>query len=344
MNALAVYNGTLYAGGTFSPNLKSWNGSSWTSVSGLSAGLINVLAVHHNRLVVGGAFATSGGLPTSGLSDFDGANWTTFNSNVYIYNPGGTSMYLLKSINGTLYAGGILSLIISVPYAGILSWDGANWGDATSGAGMAMQCTYAMTANGGTYSVAAGGLKGVVQSSGSSWSQVGNGLGNASLTDGASSVFALEWFHGKLFAGGTFTNSGPSNIVCMACWNGSAWSPAGGGVSGSQPYVFCSAIYNNQLIIGGQFTHADGKVIANIAKFVDATAVISSPSMSTNGQFSFSASGPVGSSVAVETSADIKLNAWTGLQTNIMGVNPFVFSDPQSVAKTIRFYRLRVLP
>ena len=350
VNALAIYNGALYAGGTFytQNNLAKWNGSSWVSVSGVGAnGSINVMAVYNNRLVVGGAFTTTGGVYTWGLADFDGTTWSTFAGRSYGYNPSGSAIWLLKVVNGSLYAGGLLAVPNTVTSTGVLLWDGSNWTDATGGAGIVMWTTYALTMHNSAFY--AGGnltstIKGVAQMGGGGCTQVGNGLGYG-LNNGSNIVFALESFHGKLYAGGSFINSGATPMVSVACWDGSSWSAAGGGVGGSQPYVLCTAIYNNRLIIGGQFTRADGKVIANIARLVEGAAsppVISNPVVSTNGQFGFSASGPAGSNVVVEASSN--LSAWVGLRTNLMGGSPFSFSDPQSTVLPRRFYRLRVLP
>jgi hypothetical protein len=62
----------------------------------------------------------------------------------------------------------------------------------------------------------------------------------------------------------------------------------------------------------------------------------------TNGVFGFDISGPSGSSVVIQASAD--LQTWIPLQTNLLGSGPLYFSDPQSPANVRRFYRAAFLP
>ncbi|HUD46490.1 MAG TPA: choice-of-anchor tandem repeat GloVer-containing protein [Candidatus Baltobacteraceae bacterium] len=62
----------------------------------------------------------------------------------------------------------------------------------------------------------------------------------------------------------------------------------------------------------------------------------------TNGVFGFSISGPAGSNVVIEVSADLK--TWIPLQTNHLGGGPLYFSDSQSPTNRQRFYRAELLP
>lgn len=72
-------------------------------------------------------------------------------------------------------------------------------------------------------------------------------------------VYALATFNdgtgSKLYAGGSFTKSGSTDLLRLACWDGSSWSPVGGGTNGT---VYALAAHNdgfgNALFVGGQFT------------------------------------------------------------------------------------------
>jgi sugar lactone lactonase YvrE len=62
----------------------------------------------------------------------------------------------------------------------------------------------------------------------------------------------------------------------------------------------------------------------------------------TNGVFGFNVSGPSGSNVVIQASAD--LQTWIPLQTNLLGSGPLYFSDPQSTTNVLRFYRAQLSP
>jgi hypothetical protein len=62
----------------------------------------------------------------------------------------------------------------------------------------------------------------------------------------------------------------------------------------------------------------------------------------TNGVFGFSISGPAGSNVVVQVSAN--LQTWIPLQTNLLGSAPLYFSDSQSPTNRQRFYRAVLSP
>ncbi|MCX6833868.1 MAG: T9SS type A sorting domain-containing protein [candidate division Zixibacteria bacterium] len=83
-------------------------------------------------------------------------------------------------------------------------------------------------------------------------------------------VFALTEYDGKLIAGGLFTTSGGVEASCIACWDGSNWSPLGSGMTGGvypYPYVRALAVYDGKLIAGGDFVSAGGMAASGIASW-----------------------------------------------------------------------------
>jgi hypothetical protein len=62
----------------------------------------------------------------------------------------------------------------------------------------------------------------------------------------------------------------------------------------------------------------------------------------TNGVFGFYVTGPSGSNVVIQASAD--LQTWIPLQTNLLGSGPLHFSDAQSITNVQRFYRAQLSP
>ena len=97
---------------------------------------------------------------------------------------------------------------------------------------------------------------------GSQFGALGAGLGSRPaqiVTDGTA-----------LYAVGDFQSAGASNIHGIARWDGSQWSAVGSGVgatseSGGSASLYAAAIYNGQLVIGGDFDSVDGVAASNIA-------------------------------------------------------------------------------
>jgi uncharacterized repeat protein (TIGR03803 family) len=56
-----------------------------------------------------------------------------------------------------------------------------------------------------------------------------------------------------------------------------------------------------------------------------------------NGHFGFDLTGPTGSNVVIQASADLQY--WFTLQTNSFSTGPLYFSDPQPSTNRQRFYR-----
>jgi len=81
VTALATYNGKLIAG---CPNLGiyQWNGSSWTQLSsGYSSFFL--FSIYDNNLIVAGTFNSIGGVNAKGLAQWNGIKWAQVDSNAY---------------------------------------------------------------------------------------------------------------------------------------------------------------------------------------------------------------------------------------------------------------------
>ncbi|MFO0859919.1 MAG: hypothetical protein U0570_05120 [Phycisphaerales bacterium] len=62
---------------------------------------------------------------------------------------------------------------------------------------------------------------------------------------------ALCVYQGQLYAAGSFTKVGPTNVLRVARWNGNSWEPVGAGFDNS---VNALAVFRGELIAGGGFT------------------------------------------------------------------------------------------
>lgn len=128
VSVLAVdADGTLYAGGAIfrdysltvcSAYLAKWDGVEWSSPDGWTEpeGSVDLLATDAaGHLMVGGNFATAGGIPASCLARWDGSAWSTFGSGL-----DGTMRAVAVDSRGRLAVGGDFT------HAG--TWSSADFG------------------------------------------------------------------------------------------------------------------------------------------------------------------------------------------------------------------------
>jgi hypothetical protein len=116
VNALAVYNGELYAGGYFDTInnryvncIAKWNGSVWTPVgSGISnGGSVNTMVVFNNSLYVGGGFDSAGGVYAKNIAMWtypESVNEISDNNNIAVYpNPANDRLSIeMNTINNSM--------------------------------------------------------------------------------------------------------------------------------------------------------------------------------------------------------------------------------------------------
>jgi hypothetical protein len=265
--SLAVYNGSLYAGGHFAnaggnpaSHIAQWDGSNWTNVGSGLNGDVHCLTVYNGSLYAGGTFTTAGGNPVSNIAQWNGSSWTSLGTGIGLT---GNTVLSLAVYNGLLYAGGHFTSAGGAPSNYIAQWNGSKWDSVGSG----------MNTNGDVYSLTvynnilyAGGLfttAGGISASeiagwnGTTWSSVGKGI-----TGG--NVASLMTYNGNLCAGGIFSSAGGIGVSNVAQWNGTSWSGLGTGTDGN---INAIAPYNANLFIGGNFLHAGGNSAVNIAQW-----------------------------------------------------------------------------
>ena len=79
----------------------------------------------------------------------------------------------------------------------------------------------------------------------------------------------LVVYNNELIAAGTFSIAGTNNLNKIARWNGSIWSALGTGIrgGGSSSIVLESIVYNNELLVAGNFDSAGTVACKDIAKW-----------------------------------------------------------------------------
>ena len=260
---MAVYNGDLYVAGTISNAggtpvnyIARWDGSSWHDVGGgvTIATYIRCMTVWNNELVVGGLFLKAGGNSASNIAAWDGTSWHALGSGT-----SGTVVCLTNS-SGTLIAGGAFTTAGGVTVNNVASWNGSAWSSMNGGlfASFAALQPY----NGLIYAACNTTVSGspaafMAAWNGSSWS--------TSATFANTTFNAMTAVTGSLWVGGSATTGGggPANGVFL--YNGSL-VPLGTstGITGT---TLCLIPYHNELIDGGSFTAADGRLANNIARW-----------------------------------------------------------------------------
>jgi hypothetical protein len=258
-NALAVYNGELYAGGVY--GLLKWSGASWVPVGSGVTGEVDALVVYNNKLVVGGKFSDAGGIGTPFLDQWNGTTWSDLGSapNSYVQS--------LAVYGNKLIIAGYFTQCENLPANHIVQYDGNNFTTLGSGTGGSQGQIMALTTwnnqliAGGFFTTAGGvSVSHIASWNGSAWSDIGGGTNSI--------IYALYVYKGDLIAGGLFNMAGGNSAPCVASWNGTAWSGLGSGCGGGfYPYVFAFATYGNDLYVGGYYTIAGGMTANGIARW-----------------------------------------------------------------------------
>ncbi|MBL4697192.1 MAG: hypothetical protein JKX70_00005 [Phycisphaerales bacterium] len=234
---------SLYATGSFlasgvagGSQIARWDGSNWNAVGGgLQSQYSNTLGVFQGNLIVGGYFDSAGNMPGSAkLARFDGSSWNAMDAQLESFLSSIWDMTTYDSGSGD-------ALIVAGNYLNI----GGN-------AGMNHICQW----DGTNYTALGGTIGGAVP-------LIVLDVLNADLGSGSS-----------LFAGGRFLTIDGVSALNIASWDGSAWSPLGGGLTRSSgiSQVFHLTTWDDgdgmALYAGGSFNRADDRTeVSNVAKW-----------------------------------------------------------------------------
>ena len=278
VTALTVYNDDLIAGGNFTTAggvncnyIARWNGTAWQALgSGIDSYFaeVDALTVDNGTgtLVVGGAFATAGGVPNcNNIARWNGT------SNTWQAVGSGTDgpVYALTVHSNKLIAGGDFTAAGGVPCNAVACWYSGSWQPLGEGMGnfyyyprVRALAAYGGQSIAGGYFTSAGSADcfniARWDANNSIWRAFGSGMGSPPDVDPGFDlgVGALTAYNGELIAGGGFrTAGGDPNADYIARWNESVWQRLGSGVDGM---VRALTVYSNKLIAGGDFTTAGG--------------------------------------------------------------------------------------
>lgn len=276
---LRLPNGDLIAGGAFATIdgtpancIARWDGASWSQPGGgvdplLPFGAsVQALAVLPNGdLVIGGVFASVGGVPCANISRWNGSAWSPLGTGC-----NGPVRGLAVAPNGDLYATGSFLQAGGLTCNGIARWNGSTWSALGSGLGIFGGNCVAVASNGdvvvgGSFVTAGGGAANrIARWNGSAWSPLGSGMNNL-----VTSLLALPT--GGVVAGGLFTQAGGLPAASIALWNGTAWAALAGGCNGQVAELALAADHGS-VIAAGEFSLANGLAAGNVARVVSSCA------------------------------------------------------------------------
>jgi len=267
VSGLAVYNGELVAVGGFSTEsgapadrIARWTGSAWAPFPGGGADSgISEIIVFRDGLIVAGRFDTIGGVVANGLARWNGSQWSALSGNLFL------SVDALAVYRDELIVTG--NSAATDARQNIAKWNGTSW--TSLGDGLEDSAAALGVHDGSLY--AASHLpwpnldEGIWRWDGSTWSIFEDQLDDT--------IYALGSHAGQLVAAGWFTSIGGINANHIAAWNGSAWTPLGGGLGNGLPNqrVDVFATYNGGLWAGGYFELAGGAPASHVAYWDGAT-------------------------------------------------------------------------
>jgi hypothetical protein len=272
VNALAVYNGNLIVGGSFTlaggldmSNIAQWDGVTWSDVSGGPNSIVSALTVYNGDLIVGGYFTMVENMNANHIAKWNNnGGWAPLGSGI------NSQVMALTTYNNKLIAGGFFTTAGGGSASHIAQWDGSGWFSLGSGIN---NIVYGLASGngklyaGGLFSSAGGiSAQGIASWDGELWSNLGTGCSGGLYPY----VFSITVHGTDVYSAGLYTIAGGQTCNGIAKWNGTSWSPLGSGFwsGGSNVYgAYSSCIYNGNLVCGGIFSSAGGTGAGNVAQW-----------------------------------------------------------------------------
>lgn len=302
VESLAVYQGDLYASGTFNKadgkrirNIGRWNGQEWHGLGPSNLGAAEAMTVHDGELVFSGGTAT----------------WSLAHAvNVVRYEGGFSGLGpsslggLVRAFhlhNGQLHTAGSFRFVDQQKVNGVARWDDESqtwmsldvpepfWSPMIGSFGDKLAAAGTISSQGNS------GVLRVLIREGENWSNLGTITGNSSPV-----VTGLITYEGDLVCGGRFQevdgisipnaarfngkswssmNKGLTSSINAMCmyqgeliaagsrvwrWDGTAWVLLGDAPSGS---IRSMTVHNNELFVGGSFTDPNPEAKSHVAKW-----------------------------------------------------------------------------
>ncbi len=278
------------AGGQSASRIARWDGLAWSALGTGASGDVFDLRVFDDgsgaALYAGGVFESVDGVTAHGIARWDGQAWSGLGTGGIHLGVG--NMVVLDDGSGpALCVGGYFEAIPGAGPCFVAKWDG-QWTElADDLAGFGGEAVHALGVYddgrgagallyaGGGFTTGDPGVEDIAAWDGQDWSGLGI-VGQAGGLNGEVRVLTvyddLTGAGPALVAGGTFTEADGQTVNGVAKWDGTTWSPLGGGIGISlTPSVDAMTVFDDgtgpALYAGGSFTLADGQPALNVAKW-----------------------------------------------------------------------------
>ncbi len=255
--------GILYAG-TYSGDIYSWDGTSWT-LQGSADDTIEALAFDDaGTLYAAGFFTTLDGVSVNYIAMKSGGTWQPMAGGASRNDGKDPWVSDIVFWNGTLYAGGWFDAMGGIPASHLAYWQAGTWHAITGlDAGVYdLQPDGNKLWVGGTLDTISGLQTGNLAAwNGISWEVLPEQISNQSV-----SAIAVNGTH--LFAGGNIFEAGQTGFSSIAEWTGSAWTALGEG-QGAADEIQSVLLPpdQNSLYVGGRFDSIGGTPAHSIARW-----------------------------------------------------------------------------
>lgn len=287
VSALAVLDGELIVAGTYlGPSNSSMqciarlSGQEWEPLGeGIATqdggrGEVRALTVFEGELIAAGSFGLAGADTACNIARWDGTRWHAMGTGLGaargLHKSSSDAVYALTVHESQLIAGGRFSVIGSDSAMNLALWDGSGWHPHTTGTNASvfhLSTLEDRLLTAGSFTVAGGtSIGGIATWDGTAWSPLGDGV---SRRGRSGRIYECLESNGRVFACGWFDAAGDTAATSIAAWNGNAWEPLGDEFPSAYrlTYGYALAIYQDNLVVGGDFADAYGKDVGGIARW-----------------------------------------------------------------------------